>query len=189
MRNDGFRGTLECMRNPKKIHPTNSKNQRKPLASRRPLPSRSRKRPHKTMQKRAGAPRRSQEVQEHAVQAAAEVLTRPSDTVRQILDSATVPGPGQTVRPSEVDDHENIGNHTGIIKQRGRVLPSTIGVSAISMDWFNLMCRCTERSLGAMQIFIRCRTPAEFFTAQSNFLLGNLQDAFEGVNRILRHRR
>jgi hypothetical protein len=37
-----------------------------------------------------------------------------------------------------------------------------------------------------MQIFIRCRTPAEFFTAQSNFLLGNLQDAFEGVNRILR---
>jgi hypothetical protein len=190
MRNDAPSVTLRCMRNPKKIHPTNSKNQRRPLATRRPLPSRSRKRLHKTNQKRAGAPRLSQEVQEHAAQADAEVLTRPSETVLQILDSATVPGSGQTVRPSEVDDRENLGNRTEIVEQRRRVLPSsaafTNGVSAISMEWFNLMRRCTERSLGAMQIFIRCRTPGEFFTAQSNLLLGNLNDAFEGVNRILR---
>jgi len=37
-----------------------------------------------------------------------------------------------------------------------------------------------------MQIFMRCRTPGEFFTAYSNLLRGNLNDAFEGVNRILR---
>jgi hypothetical protein len=177
------------MRNPKKLHPTNSKNRRRPLATRRPSPSRSRKRPHKTMQQRAAAPRLSQKVHGHGAQADAEVLTRPSETISQILDSATVPGARETVRPSEVDDRENLGNRTGLVEQPRRVLLSgaafTNGVSAISMEWFNLMRRCTERSLGAMQVFMRCRSPGEFFTAQGNLLSGNLKDVFESIDRIL----
>ena len=168
------------MRNPKKLHPTNSKNQRRPLATRRPLPSESRNKPRKTIQKKA-APRISREVQEHAAQADAEVLTRPPE--------GAGPGLTRTGRP-EVTDHENLGKRTGVVEQHRRVLPSsaafTNGVSAISIEWFNLIRRCTERSLGAMQIFMRCRTPGEFITAHSNLLLGNLKDAFEGANSIWR---
>jgi hypothetical protein len=132
----------------------------------------------------------SQKVQEHTAQADAEVLTRPSETVLQI-DSATVPVRSrQTVRPSEVDDRENLGNRTENVGQRRRVLLSgaacTNGVSAISMAWVNIMLRCTERSLGVMHIFTRIRTPGEFYTAQTNLFLGNLKDVFEGVNSTLR---
>jgi hypothetical protein len=121
------------------------------------------------------------------------VLSRPSEIVRQISDAGTVP-----VRPSEVDDRENLGNGTGIVEQRRPFLASNVfangasaitSVSAISMEWFNLLLRSTERSLGAMQIFIRCRTPGEFFTAYSNLLRGNLNDAFEGANKVLRQTR
>jgi hypothetical protein len=187
-----------CMRNPKKLHHTRSKNQRRPLATRKPLPSRSRIKRHKTLQKRAAAqraaaPRITQEVREHPAQADADVLSRPAEIVQQILDSGAVPA-----RPSEVDHRENPGNKTGIADQRRPFLPSSVftnGVSAIvsvnviSMEWFNLMLRCTERSRGAMQIFIRCRTPGEFFTAYGNLLRGNLNDAFEGANKILRQTR
>ena len=180
------------MRNPKKLRHTSSKNRIRPLATRRPLPSRSRKKPHKTLQKRAAAlravaPRISQQVPEHAV------LSRPPEIVRQILDSGTVP-----VRPSEVDHRENLRNRTGIVAQRRHFLPSSVftngvsaitSVSAISMELFNLTLRCTERYLDAMQIFMRCRTPGEFFTAQSNLLRGNLNDAFEGANKVLRQTR
>ena len=186
------------MRNSKKLRHTSSKNRTRPLATRRPLPSRSRKKPHKTLQKRAAAlravaPRISQQVPEHAARADADVLSRPSEIVRQILDSSTVP-----VRPSEVDDRENLGNRTGIVEQRRHFLPSSVftngvraitSVSAISMEWFNLFLRSTERSLGAMQIFMRCRTPGEFITTYGNLLRGNLNDAFEGANKVLRQTR
>ena len=186
------------MRNPKKLRHTSSKNRTRPLATRRPLPSRSRKKRHKTLQKRAAAlravaPRISQQVPEHAARADADVLSRPPEIVRQILDSGTVPA-----RPSEVDDRENLRNRTGIVEQRRHFLPSSVftngvsaitSVSAISIEWVNLMRRCTERSLGAMQIFMRCRTPGEFFTAYSNLLRGNLNDAFEGANKVLRQTR
>jgi hypothetical protein len=185
------------MRNPKKLRHTTSKNRTRPLATRRPLPSRSRKKRHKTLQKRAAAlravaPRISQQVPEHAARADAEVLSRPSEIVRQILDPGTVPA-----RPSE-DDRENLRNRTGIVEQHRHFLSSSAfangvsaitSVSAISMEWFNLMLRCTERYLDAMQIFTRCRTPGEFFTAHSNLLRGNLNDAFEGANKILRQTR
>jgi hypothetical protein len=186
------------MRNPKKLHHTSSKNRRRPLATRRPLPSRPRKRRHKTLQKRAAAqraaaPRISEEIQEHVAQADVDALSRSSEIVRQTLDSGTV-----SVPPSEVDHRENLGNRTGIVEQRRPFLPSSVftngvsaitSVSAISMEWFNLLLRCAERSLGAMQIFMRCRTPGEFFTAYGNLLGGNLNDAFEGANKVLRQTR
>ena len=180
------------MRNPKKLRHTSSKNRTRPLATRRPLPSRSRKKPHKTLQKRAAAlraiaPRISQQVPEHAARADADVLSRPPEIVRQILDSGTVPA-----RPSEVDHRENLRNRTGIVAQHRHFLPSSVftngvsaitSVSAISMELFNLTLRCTERYLDAMQIFMRCRTPGEFIAAQSNLLRENLNDAFEGQIR------
>jgi hypothetical protein len=77
-----------------------------------------------------------------------------------------------------------------IVGQRGRVLlpgaACTNGVSAISMAWFIIMLRCTERSLGVMHIFMRIRTPGEFYVAHTNLFLGNLKDVFEGVNSTLR---
>jgi len=186
-----------CMRNPKKLHHTSSKNRRKPLATRRPLPSQSREKRHRTQQKRAAAlraaaPRISQEVQEHATRADVDVLSRPSEIVRPILDSGTVP-----VWPSEVDDRDNRGNRSGTERRRP-LLPSSVftngvsaitSVSAISMEWFNLFLRSTERSLGAMQIFMRCRTPGEFITTYGNLLRGNLNDAFEGADKVLRRTR
>ena len=88
-----------------------------------------------------------------------------------------------------------MGNSSEIVNQSRPFAPSipafTSGVRAITksvvitMEWFDLMHRCTARSLGAMQILLRCRTPGEFFTAQSNLLFGNLDDAFEGVNKLL----
>ena len=56
-------------------------------------------------------------------------------------------------------------------------------VSAISIEWVNLMRRCTARSLGAMQMFMRCRTLENY--SYSNLLRGNLKDVFEGIDRIL----
>lgn len=145
----------ECMRNPTKSRPTYSKKQRMPLATRRTSLNRSRKGlPERT--RKAAAPRTSPKVQELAAQADTEVLTRPSATIEQVSHSGTVPASGRTVRRSEVGDHENLRSRTGIVEQRCRVLRSgaafTNGVSAISMEWFNLMLRCTERSLGAIYI-------------------------------------
>lgn len=186
------------MRNPKKLHHTSSKNRRKSVATRRPLPSRSRKKRHKRLQTRAAAlraaaPRISQQVQEHAAQADADVLSGPAEIVRQILDSGTVPA-----RPLEVDHRENLVNRTGIVERGRPFLPLSVftngvsaitSVSAISMEWFNLLLHSTERSLGAMQIFLRCRTPGEFFTAYGNLVRGNLNDAFEGADKVLRRTR
>lgn len=186
------------MRSPKKSHHASSKKQTNSLATRRPLPSGSRKRPQKQLQKRAVAqtaatPKISEQVQEHAAPADADVLRRSSEIVRQILASGTVPVP-----PSEVDDCENQADRTRIVEQRRHFLPSSVftngvsaitSVSTISMEWFSLMLRCTERSLGATQIFMRCRTPSEFVTAYSNLLRENLNDAFEGANKILRQKR
>jgi hypothetical protein len=200
------RGTMSlpsgwgCMRNPKKLHQTSSKNQTssksrtRPLAARRPLPSRSRKRPHKTLRKRAAAqraaaPRISQEPQEHGL-AQPAVLSRPSEVVRQISDLVTV--------PLQVDHRESVGNRTGTADQRRPFPPFSVftsgvsaitSVNAISMEWFNLMLRCTERYLDAIQIIIRGRTPGELIIAQTNLLNGNLNDAFEGANRVLRQTR
>jgi hypothetical protein len=187
----------ECMRNSKKLHRTSSKNQKssknrtRPLATRRLLPSRSRKRPDKTVRKRAAAqraaaPRISQEVQEHAL-AQPDFLSRPPEVVRRISDSGTVP-----LGSSDVDHRESVGKRIGNADQRRPFLPSsafTNSVSAISMEWFNLTLRCTQRYRDAMQIFMRCRTPGEFFTAYSNVLRGNLNDAFEGANKVLRQTR
>jgi hypothetical protein len=193
----------EFMRNSKKLHRTSSKNQKssknrtRPLATRRPSPSPSRKRPDKTVRKRAAAqraaaPRISQKVQEHAL-AQPDFLSRPPEVVRQISDSGTVP-----LGSSDVDHRESVGKRTGIADQRRPFLPSSVftnsvsaitSVSAISMEWFNLTLRCTQRYRDAMQIFMRCRTPGEFFTAYSNVLRGNLNDAFEGANKVLRQTR
>jgi hypothetical protein len=68
------------MRSPKKSHHASSKKQTKSLATRRPLPNRSTKRPQKQLQKRAVAqtaatPKISQQVQEQAAPADADVLS------------------------------------------------------------------------------------------------------------------
>jgi hypothetical protein len=203
------RGTMSllsgwgCMRKPKKSHQpsskkqTSSKRRTRRLATRRSSTSRSRTRPHNTLRKRAAAQRAaaptiSQKVQEHSV-AQADLLNRPSEVVRKISDSGTA-----TLGLTEVDHRESVGNRTGVSDPHRRFVPSsgfTGGVSAIasanaiSMEWFNLMLRCTERYLDAIQIFIRCRTPGELIIAHAKLLHGNLNDAFEGAKRVLRQTR
>jgi hypothetical protein len=186
------------MRKPKKTTSASSKKRARPLATRRPLPSRSRKRGQKTRHKsaaahRATAPTIWQDVQKHDAQSDADMLSLRSEIVRQILDSGSIPVP-----PSKSDDGENLGSRTGDTEQRRPFLPSSVfangvnaitSVSTISMEWFGVMLRCTERSVGAMQTFMRCRTPGEFITTYGNLLRGNLNDAFGGADRILRRPR
>ena len=57
------------------------------------------------------------------------------------------------------------------------------------MELVSLMLRCTERSLGAIQALMRCRTPGGFVAAYSDLLRANLNDAFEGAEKVLRQTR
>lgn len=183
MRNDVPSLTLGVMRTPKNKHAISSKKRTRRIAIENSSPNASRARFNDTLQKRAAA----RKIQESAARADGDVLTSPSQTVNQTYSGT---------EPSEVDDRENTENRTGIFKERRPPLTSavltngarviTIGISAITMEWFNIMRRCTERSLGAMHLLLQCRTPAELFTAQSNLLFGNLNDAFEGANKLLR---
>jgi phasin protein len=180
------------MRKPKKTTSASSKKRARQLVTRRPLASRSGKRGQKTRHKSAAAHRATapiiwQDVQKHAAQSDADVLSLRS--VREILDSGSIPVP-----PSKADDGENLGSRTGDTEQRRPFLPSSVfasgvnaitNVSSISMEWFSLLLRSTERSLGAMQTVMHCRTPGEFFTAYSNLLKANLNDAFEGAEKVL----
>jgi hypothetical protein len=174
----------QFMRKPKKVHPISAKKQGRRVAIKNSLPNGSRDRPEKKLQQRVAV----QEIQKRAARADAEVTTHPAQTVNQ---------PHSGIGSSEVDDRENTENRTGIFENSRPAPPSSVvltngvrvvtnGLSAITMEWFNIMRRCTVRSLGAMQIFLRCRTPGEFFTAQSNLLFGNLDDAFEGISKIMR---
>jgi hypothetical protein len=186
VRNDVSSLTLGCMQTLKKKHPISAKKQTRRVATKNSSRNGSRARSNNRQQKRAGA----QKIAERAARASADVLTaRPSQTVNQIQDSNAVPA-----RSSEGNHHEHTRNSSELVNQSRPFAPSipafTSGVRAITksvvitMEWFDLMHRCTARSLGAMQILLRCRTPGEFFTVQSNLLFGNLDDAFEGVNKL-----
>jgi hypothetical protein len=116
-----------------------------------------------------------------------------SEIVRQILDSATIP-----VAQSKADDRENAGSPTGNVEQRRPFLPSSAfssgvnaitSLSTISVELVSLVLRCSERSLGAIQTLMRCRTPGEFLVAYSDLLRANLNDAFEGAEKVLRQAR
>jgi hypothetical protein len=116
-----------------------------------------------------------------------------SEIVRQILDSATIP-----VAQSKADDRKNAGSPTGNVEQRRPFLPSSAfssgvnaitSLSTISVELVSLVLRCSERSLGAIQTLMRCRTPGEFLVAYSDLLRANLNDAFEGAEKVLRQAR
>jgi hypothetical protein len=186
------------MRKPKKLRQTSSKKRTRPLSKRRPLTSRSRKRGQQRSHKRASAQRAitstiSQDIQKHTGPAEADLRSLRSEIVRQILDSGTIPGP-----QSKADDRENVGSPRGDGEQRRPFLPSSIfasgvnaitSLSTISMELVSLVLRCTERSLGAIQTLMRCRTPGEFVAAYSDLLRANLNDAFEGAEKVLRQTR
>ena len=187
-----------CMRKPKKLHHASAKNRRKPLATRRPSPTGSEKKRHKSplvraATLRAAAPRISGRVEERAAVADADGMSRPSEIDRQLLDASPVPA-----QIPDVDHRKKVGVRTGIVEQHPPFLPSAaftnfVGtitrVTANSTEWFNLLLRCTERSLDAIQIFTRSRTPVEFFITYSNLLSGNLNDAFGATNNIFRQSR
>jgi len=170
----------------KKKHSINAKKQTRRVATKNSSRNGSRARSNNRQQKRAGA----QKIAERAARASADVLTaRPSQTVNQIQDSNAVPA-----RSSEGDHHENRGNSTEIVNQRrpfAPLIPAFSGVRVITKslvittEWFDLTRRCTERSVGAMQSLLRCRTPHEFFATQSNLFFGNLNDTVEGINKSL----
>jgi hypothetical protein len=135
----------------------------------------------------------SQDIQEHTGQAEAELRSLRSEIVRQILDSGTIPVP-----QSKADDRESVEGSSGDVEQRRRFLPPSVfagGVNAItsfstiSMELVSLVLRCSERSLGAVQKLMRCRTPGEFLVAYSDLLRANLNDAFEGAEKVLRQTR
>ncbi len=186
MRNDVPSLTLGCMQTLKKKHSINAKKQTRRVATKNSSRNGSRARSNNRQQKRAGA----QKIAERAARASADVLTaRPSQTVNQIQDSNAVPA-----RSSEGDHHENRGNSTEIVNQRrpfAPLIPAFSGVRVITKslvittEWFDLTRRCTERSVGAMQSLLRCRTPHEFFATQSNLFFGNLNDTVEGINKSL----
>jgi hypothetical protein len=171
------------MRKPKKAHPIGAKKQSRRVAVKNSLPNGSRARPDKTLQQRVAA----KEIEEHAARTDAKVTSRPSQTVNQNYLG---------IEPPEVGERENTGSRTRIVNKSCSISPTsavsngvrviTNGINASTMEWFNIMRRCTERSIGAMHIFLRCRTPEEFFTAQRNLLFGNLDDAFEGINKLIR---
>ena len=126
-------------------------------------------------------------------QSEADMPSLRSEIVRQILASGTV-----SVPQSNADDRENVRSPTGNVEQRRPFLPSSVfasgvsaitSVSTISMELVNLVLRCTERSLGAIQSLMRCRTPGEFLVAYSDLLRVNLNDAFEGAEKVLRQTR
>jgi hypothetical protein len=186
MRNDVPSLTLGCMQTLKKKHPISAKKQTRRVATKNSSRNGSRARSNNRQQKRAGA----QKIAERAARASADVLTaRPSQTVNQIQDSNAVPA-----RSAEGDHHENRGNSTEIVNQRrpfAPLIPAFSGVRVITKsfvittEWFDLTRRCTERSVGAMQSLLRCRTPHEFFATQSNLFFGNLNDTVEGINKSL----
>ena len=126
-------------------------------------------------------------------QAEADMPSLRSEIVRQILASGTIPVP-----QSKPDDRENVGSPTGNVEQRRPFLPLGVfangvnaitSVSTISIELVSLVLRCTERSLGAIQSLMRCRTPGEFLVAYSDLLRANLNDAFEGAEKVLRQTR
>jgi hypothetical protein len=121
------------------------------------------------------------------------MLSLRSEIVRQILASGTIP-----MLQAKADDRENGGSPSGNVEQSRPFLPSSVfasGVNAItsastiSMVLVSLVLRCTERSLGVIQTLMRCRTPAEFIAAYSDLLRANLNDAFEGAEKVLRQTR
>jgi hypothetical protein len=102
------------------------------------------------------------------------------------------------VPQSKPDDRENVGSPAGNVEQHRLFVPSIVfasgvnaitSVSTISMELVSLVLRCTERSLGATQTLMRCRTPGEFLVAYSDLLRANLNDAFEGAEKVLRQTR
>ncbi len=118
------------------------------------------------------------------------MLSLRSEIVRQILASIPMP-------QSKADDRD-VGSSTGNVEERRPYLPSKVfapGVNAItsastiSIELVSLVLRCTERSLGAIQTLMRCRTPGDFIAAYSDLLRANLNDAFEGAEKVLRQTR
>jgi hypothetical protein len=186
------------MRKPKKAPHTSSKKRTRPLSTRRQLPSRSIKRDQRKSHKRAAAQRAtaptiSQDIQKHPGPAEADLRSLRSEIVRQILESVPIPVP-----QTDADDRKNVVSPSRDVEQRRPFLPSSVfasGVNAItifstiSMELVSLVLRSTERSLGAIQTLMRCRTPGEFVAAYSDLLRANLNDAFEGAEKVLRQTR
>jgi hypothetical protein len=122
-----------------------------------------------------------------------DMLSLRSEIIRQILASGTIPIP-----QSKADDRESTGTPTANVEQRRPFLPSSVfasgvnaitSLSTISVELVSLVLRCTERSLGAIQTLMRCRTPGEFLVAYSDLVRANLNDAFEGAEKVLRQTR
>jgi hypothetical protein len=112
------------------------------------------------------------------------VARMPTESVldpREVVNVAQMSPPRQTLDLDETYHPSNAVPHliTGFL-QPGHNL--VFGCGAITIEGFEFVRRCVDRSLDNINAFLQCRTPEDVVAAQSNWVKGHLPD----VNRVMR---
>ena len=96
------------------------------------------------------------------------------------MNVAPVSPPRQTVGLDETYQvtHEIPHPITGILHNL------VFGFGAFTIEGFEFVIRCVERSLDNINAFLQCRTPEDIVAAQSNLVKGHLQDVNREIHRV-----
>jgi hypothetical protein len=106
----------------------------------------------------------------------------PIETVlgqREVVRAAQVSSSKQTVGLD--DDHARMHRIPSFL-QPGHNL--VFGCGAITIEGFEFVHRCVERSFDNINALLQCRTPEDVVAAQSNWVKGHLQDVNRGIHRV-----
>jgi hypothetical protein len=108
------------------------------------------------------------------------IAQMPTETVldQEVVNVAQASPPEQTVDLDETHHapHEVVHSITGFLHPAHNLV---FGFGAITIEGFEFVNRCVERSVDNINAFLQCRTPEDVVAAQSNWVKGHLED----VNR------
>ena len=132
---------------------------------------------------------------ERAAQANADMITDQAEALRHIWQAGTEMASQLTARSADHvgrvlgiggDEAEKaadqVSGNIGAVAQSASV--AARGARAISREWVDLVRHSTERSLDHAGVMMRCRSPQELVTVQTDLLRDNVEALMDGTRRI-----
>ncbi len=132
---------------------------------------------------------------ERAAKANVDMMTDQAKALRDLWQAGTEMASQLTARSADEvgrvlgiggDEAEKAADHVsgniGAVAQSANVVAR--GARAMSREWVDLVRHSTERSLDHVGAMMRCRSPQELVTVQTDLLRDNVEALMDGTRRI-----
>jgi len=114
----------------------------------------------------------------------AEALRHMWQAGADVASNVTVRSADQVARTFAIggNDAQKASGNVGALAQSASVVAN--GARAISTEWVDFVRHSTERSFDQMGAMMRCRSPQDFVTAQTNAFRDNMEAMIDSSRRI-----